>query len=165
LQDYVPIKIARALTRELNKTPPYCEAEELGEIPFLLAVQDFHGPGTMRMVVPATTEDVFGVRHSLVDGKRKIERITEHRFGRSTEASGFFFLPGAENISAVVVNPQGTITKFNRMGYLAGFGSRRVRMVRTGLRRGEFDRDGPMPKPFAHAVHAPDYNETWWKGW
>lgn len=164
LQDYVPIKIARALRRKLNKTPPYWEAEELREIPFLLAVQDFHGPGSMRMAVPATTEYVFGVRHSLVNGKRKIERITEHRFGRSVEASGFFFLPGAENVSAVVVNPQGTITKFNRMGYLAGFGSRRVRMVRTGMRRGELDDDGPMPKPFAHAVHAPDYDESWVEG-
>lgn len=164
LQDYVPIKIARALKRKLNKTPPYWDTEELRETPFLLAVQDFHGPGSMRMVVPATTEYVFGVRHSLVDGRRKIERVTEHRFGRSVEASGFFFLPGAENVSAVVVSPQGTITKFNRMGYLAGFGSRRVRMVRTGMRRGELDDDGPMPKPFAHAVHAPGYDESWVEG-
>ncbi len=164
LRDYIPIKIARALTRKLNKRPPYWDTEGLCGVPFLLAIQDFHGPGTMRMVAPATTEYVFDVRHSLVDGKRKIERITEHRFGRSRETSGFFFLPGAENISAVVVNPQGTITKFNRMGYLAGFGSRRVRMVRTGMRRGELDHDGPMPKPFAHAVHAPDYSETWVEG-
>ena len=164
LQDYVPIKIARALTRKLNKTSPYWDTEELREIPFLLAVQDFHGLGSMRMIVPATTEYVFGVRHSLVNGRRKIERITEHRFGRSVEASGFFFLPGAENISAVIVNPQGTITKFNRMGHLAGFGSRRVRMVRTGMRRGELDDDGPTPKPFAHAVHAPDYDESWVEG-
>ena len=164
LQDYIPIKIARALKRKLNKKSPYWDSEELREIPFLLAVQDFHGPGSMRMVVPATTEYVFGVRHSLVGGRRKIERIGEHRFGHSREASGFFFLPGAENVSAVVVNPQGTITKFNRMGFLAGFGNRRVRMVRTGMKRSELADDGPMPKPFAHAVHAPDYSETWVEG-
>ena len=164
LQDYVPIKIARALKRKLNKRTPYWEAEELSEAPFLLAIQDFHGPGSMRMVVPAATEYVFGVRHSLVDGTRKIERISEHRFGRSREASGFFFLPGAENVSAGIVNPQGTITKFNRMGYLAGFGNRRVRMVRTGVQRGELNDDGPMPKHFAHAVHGPDYSETWVEG-
>ncbi len=90
LQDYVPIKIARALTRELNRNSPYWEAEDLRQIPFLLAIQDFHGPGSLRMVVPATTEYVFGVRHSLVDGSRKIDRITEHRFGHSWAVSGFF---------------------------------------------------------------------------
>ena len=164
LQDYVPIKIARALKRKLNKKSPYWETEELRRVPFLLAIQDFHGPGSMCMVVPATTEYVFGVRHCLVDGKRKIERISKHSFGPAREASGFFCLPGAENVSAVVVNPQGTITKFNRMGYLAGFGNRRVRMVRTGMRRCELDDDGPMPSPFAHAVHAPDYSETWVEG-
>jgi hypothetical protein len=50
------------------------------------------------------------------------------------------------------------------MGYIAGFGSRRVRMIRSGMRRGELDHDGPMPKPFAHAVHAPEYVETWVEG-
>ena len=164
LQDYIPIKIARALKRKLNKKSPYWEAEELREIPFLLAIQDFHESGSMRMVVPAATEYVFGVRHSSVDSRRKIERIGEHRFGHSSEASGFFFLPGAENVSAVIVNPQGTITKFNRMGYIAGFGNRRVRMVRRGMQRSELDNDGPIPKPFAHAVHAPEYRETWVEG-
>ena len=164
LYDYVPIKIARALRRKLNKKTPYWQADELRDVPFLLAIQDFHGPGSMCMVVPAATEYVFGVRHSMVDRQREIERIGEHSFGRSSEVSGFFFLPGAENVSAVIVNPQGTITKFNRMGYLAGFGNRHVRMFRTGMQRGELDNDRPMPRQFAHTVHAPDYSETWVEG-
>jgi hypothetical protein len=108
LQDYVPIKITRAVTRKLNKKSPYWESEEVRDVPFLLAVEDFHGSGTIPMVVPATTEYVFGVRDNRVDGRRKIERVTGHRFGGSTETSGFFFLAGTENVSAVVVNPQGT---------------------------------------------------------
>ncbi|MCY1023985.1 hypothetical protein [Pyxidicoccus sp. MSG2] len=164
LQNYVPIKLARALRRKLERRPPYWEAPALRDAPFAIALQDFHGPGMMRMVVPAATEYVFGVRHSLVDGARRIERISEHRFAGAVEPSGFFRLPGAENVSAVIVNPQGTITKFNRMGFLAGFGSRRVRMLRTGVRRGERDADGPMPKPFAHEVHAPGYDESWIEG-
>ena len=50
------------------------------------------------------------------------------------------------------------------MGYLAGFGNSRVRMVRSGMRRGELNDDGPMPKPFTHQIHAPDYSETWVEG-
>jgi hypothetical protein len=164
LQDYVPIKLARALKRKLNKKTPYWDAPEMRNMPFVLAVQDFHGPGVMRMVVPAATEYVFGVRHSMVDGVRRIERIAEHRFGNVVEPSGFSRLPGAENVSAVIANPQGTITKFNRMGFLAGFGSRRVLMVRTGIRRGERDSDGPMPKPFVQEVHRPGYEESWIEG-
>ena len=164
LYDYVPIKIARTLRRKLERNTPYWQADKLRGIPFLLAIQDFRGPGSMCMVVPATTEYVYGFRHSMVGGKRKIERIKEHSFGHLREASGFFSLPGAENVSAVLVNPQGTITKFNRMGYLTGFGNRRVRIFRTGMQRGEIEDDGPMPKQFSHFVHSSDYNETWVEG-
>lgn len=164
LQDYVPIKLARALKRKLNKKIPYWSAPELDGIPFVLAVQDFHGVGTMRLIVPAATEYVFGVRHGFVDGNHQVERITEHRFGETVEPSGFFRLPGAENVSAVIVNPQGTITKFNRIGYLAGFGNPQITMIRSGVRRGERDQDGPMPKPFVQEVHAAGYDESWIEG-
>lgn len=164
LGNYVPIKLARALKRKLNKKRAYWELPQMQGVPFVLAIQDFHGPGVMRMIVPAATEYVFGVRHSIVDGARRIERIAEHRYGATVEPSGFFELPGAENVSAVILNPQGTITKFNRMGRLAGFGNPRVRMVRTGVRRGERDDDGPAPKPFVHRVEEPGYDESWVEG-
>lgn len=47
--------------------------------------------------------------------------------------SGFFFLPGAENVSAVLFSNSGTISKFNRMGLLAGFGAGRAQMIRKGF--------------------------------
>jgi hypothetical protein len=37
-------------------------------------------------------------------------------------------------------------------------------MVRSGLRRGELDDDGPAPKEFRQDVQAPDYRETWIEG-
>jgi hypothetical protein len=82
----------------------------------------------------------------------------------SREKSGFFRFPKAENISAVIVSPQGTLRKFNRLGYLAEFGNRRVRMVCTGVARGEGDPKNPLPKPFKHNVHEPGYTETWVEG-
>jgi hypothetical protein len=164
LENYVPIKIARALKRKLFRQNPYWEIPELRGIPFILAVQDFHGPGSMRMIVSATTEYVFGVRHSLKDGQTQVERLVEHRFDGMRETSGFFDLPGAENVSAVLVNPQGTVTKFNRMGYIAGFGSRRVLMTRSGVRRGELDGDGLPAKNFRQNVHDPGYQESWVEG-
>jgi hypothetical protein len=60
----------------------------------------------------------------------------------------------------VIVRPRGTLPKFNRLGYLAGFGNRRVHMVRTGVARGEGDLKNPLPKLFRHNVQEPGYTET-----
>ena len=163
MENFIPIKIGRALRAKLEWRNPYWELPQMKGLPFVLAVQDFHFANSMQMVTSATTEYVFGVRHSL-DDELKIEWIDEHVWGDLREKSGFFKLPGAENVSAVVVNPQGTLPKFNRMGYLAGFGNRRIRMVRTGVARGERNTDNPMPRPFMQRVHDPAYSETWVEG-
>jgi hypothetical protein len=164
MENYVPIKLARVLRRKLEKPQPYWDIPEMKHVPFIIAVQDFHSPGAMRMITSAMTEYVFGVRHSLVEGGRRIEWIKEHVWGNSHEQSGFFKFPNAENISAVIVNAQGTLPKFNRLGYLAEFGNRCVRMVRTGVARGERNPDNPMPQPFVHNVHEAGYAETWVEG-
>jgi hypothetical protein len=164
LENYVPIKLSRALRSKLRRRPPYWEVPGMEGRPFVLAVQDFHNPGVMRMIIPAATELAFGVRHRLVDGQRVIERIAEHRFGDAVQPSGLFFQPSAENLSAVLVNPQGTLVKFNRLGLIAGFGDRRVRMRRTGVRRYDSNIADPRPRPFVEDVHAPGYTETWIEG-
>jgi len=134
------------------------------DVPFIIAVQDFHSPGVMRAIPFAMTEYVFGVRHRIDESSRRIDWIKEHVWHNSREKSGFFRFPNAENISAVVVNAQGTLQKFNRLGYLAEFGSRRVRMVRTGFARGEGNSGNQAPAPFEHNVHEPGYMETWVEG-
>lgn len=40
----------------------------------------------------------------------------EHVWGDKRIPSGFFYLPNAAHITAVISNRQGTISKFNRMG-------------------------------------------------
>jgi hypothetical protein len=164
IENYIPIKIARALKRKLNREQAYWDAPALRDLPFVIAVQDFHAAGSMMMVVPAATEYVFGVRHSQVDGQRQIEWIDEHCYGGVAEPSGFFRLPNSENVSAVLVNPQGTLLKFNRLGFVAGFGDRRVRMARRGLLRRDDNLADPRPVVFRDRVFDPDYSETWLEG-
>lgn len=118
----------------------------------------------MVVLVPTAIEYVFGVRHSVVDGERQIERIDEHVFGTMCTPSGFFSLAEAENVSAIFLNPQGTLTKFNRLGYVAGFGNRNVRMVRSGFERGEANPDDPRPRSFEHDVSDTSYSESWIEG-
>src|SRR3546814_20059086 len=83
----------------------------MANTPFVIALQDFHAPASMSTLTPAVTEYVFGVRHSMVEGTRQIERISEHRFGEMVEPSYFFGLPESEHVSAVFINPLGTINR------------------------------------------------------
>lgn len=163
-RNYIPIKLGRALTRKLRREPPYWQGLAVQDMPFVLAVQDFHAPGAMRHIVIAATEYVFGVRHERQNGVLRVERIADHRYDGLTEPSGLFTFEESENISAVLLNPQGTITKFNRMGYLAGFEQANIRMVRTGVARGERNQADSRPVAFMHEVHAPGYEETWVEG-
>lgn len=162
VDNYIPIKLARALTAKLKKK--YWEQPHLKGLPLVFAVQDFHSPGIMRAVTFAATEYVYGYRHSLVNGRQTMTPIKEHRYKSAVEPSGFFNFPEAENVSAVIVNAQGTLLKFNRMGYSAGFGDRSIHMTRIGIRRGERDPGDGGPKPFRQEVWADGYSETWLEG-
>jgi hypothetical protein len=163
LQNYVPIRYARALKAKVEHRPPYWTMAHTKGLPFVLALQDFHAPRSMMNISIVMTEYLFGVRHRMENGQIMVERMTEHRIGTAVEPSGFFFQPGTEHVSAVIANPQGTITKFNRMGYLAEFGDRRIKMIREGLRRSEPD-GGSKPIKFVQHVDDPDYEESWVEG-
>ena len=49
------------------------------------------------------------------------------------------------------------------MGFLAGFGSQRVRMTRTGMLRREGHPDGPLPQSFTEEVTSSS-QESWIEG-
>lgn len=88
------------------------------------------------------------------------QRIEGYKWEGKEIPSGFFVQPDTENISAVLANPEGTFSKFNRMGFLAGFGDRDIRFIRNGI----CYRGSPMPQNFVGEVHSPDYFETWCEG-
>lgn len=82
LENFIPIKLARVLRRKLEKKTPYWATPEMNGLPFVIAVQDFHFPGSMRNITHAATEYLFGVRHTIENGKRKIERVADHVWGK-----------------------------------------------------------------------------------
>lgn len=164
IDNYVPLKLSRSLTRKLYHKKRYWKEPSVENIPFVIAVQDFHAPGSMSFLTRSATEYVFGVRHSVVNGRQRIDRLRSHSYQGKTVSSNFFELPESENVSAVMLNPLGTIAKFNRMGYVAGFGSRHVKMAHMGVRRGEGDPEGPGLLPFEKDVNAPTYQEDWIEG-
>lgn len=160
---YVPIKFGSALTSKFKKR--YWERGHVAGKPLLLAVQDFRSPGSMSWSSTGLVEYLYATRQTAVrdaDGMTALinEKILDHRWGHKVIASGFFSLPGSENISAVIANPSGTISKFNRMGYIAGFGARDIRMIRGGSAY----QGGILPTQFTREVHSNDYVETWSEG-
>ncbi len=166
LSDYMPIKFGSALYSKLCKE--YWSKEHIQGLPFVLAVQDFSAPPEVAGTRSALQRYVYGFENNVEEkstGELVItpRRIESHQWGQKTIPSGFFFLPGAENVSAVIFSDSGTIAKFNRMGALTGFGSNRVRMHREGMAC-DHTKDSAQPIPFQSEVTKNTYSETWVEG-
>jgi hypothetical protein len=165
-RQYMPIRYAGPLTTKLGKK--YWEKEHVKGRPLAFAIQDFHAPNSMvtsRTALPIYLYGMVWDWEKSAGGKLVIlpRRVEQHAWGQKTVQSGFFSLPGSENVSAVIANASATISKFNRMGALAGFGSKRVRMVRQGTAANP-DPNSEVPTVFVHDVNSPDYSETWMEG-
>jgi hypothetical protein len=166
LKDYMPIKYGSALTSKLAKK--YWEREHVKGKPLLFAIQDFSSHKSMIKTRSAFESYITGYTHDWAyeqNGELKItpRKIGSHRWGKKVIQSGFFSLPDSENVSAVVFSNSGTISKFNRMGLLAGFGSGRVQLIRQGTVV-DHDPNAVAPKAFSKRVNDPDYYEDWCEG-
>jgi len=165
LKQYIPIKFGSALTSKLRKR--YWEMAHVANKPLLFVIQDFHAPQSMVFARTGLGIYLYGYDHDwhhddqgqLVIVSRK---VTEHRWGAKAIPSGFFDLEGAEHVSGVLFNNGATLSKFNRMGFVAGFGSRRVRMLRSGTALNP-DPNAAEPLRFECEVDS-EYQETWSEG-
>ncbi|HCF6874175.1 TPA: hypothetical protein NII69_000474 [Pseudomonas aeruginosa] len=165
-RQYMPIRYAGPLTAKLAKK--YWERDNVRGRPLVFAIQDFHAPMSMLMSRTALPIYLYGTawdwsrdaHNNLVITPTK---ISTHVWGKKEVASGFFSQSDAENVSAVIANASATISKFNRMGVLAGFGSKRVRLVREGTAANP-DPNSEVPQRFVHEVNSPAYTETWIEG-
>jgi hypothetical protein len=164
--DYMPIKWGSALWSKLAKR--YWELPHVTGKPIVLAVQDFHIPHSMSFSSGTLMPYLYGRRFSaLYDAQGKLvisDAVrTEHTWNGKTIPSGFFKLPNAEYISAVISNPLGTISKFNRLGVAAGFGFDGIEMVLTGTMH-DHDPNAAVPKRFAMRVRPNMWSEPWCGG-
>ena len=164
-KDEMPIKFGSPLFSKLKKK--YWELDHVKNKPLVFAIADFHDDQSMQWSSTALTNYLYGVRHDFYyDDNNQLVisalKISEHRVGNKVIPSGFFFQPDAENISAIMFSSSGTISKFNRMGKQAGFGSNNIIMQRIGVRH-DHDPNASMPKPFMYYVSTKS-TETWGEG-
>lgn len=165
LREYMPIKFGSALFSKLNKQ--YWTKAHVRDLPFLLAIEDFSAPGSMTFTQSALQIYLYGFVQEVEgnEGERRIvpRRVASHRWNDKEIPSGFFFLPGCENVSAVMFSNSGTISKFNRMGLIARFGSDRIRMFRRGAAYNH-SKDALEPVVFFKDLSDPGYSESWVEG-
>lgn len=164
--NYLPMKFAGPLTAKLAKK--YWEQAHIRENPIVFAIADFHRPLSVMQSQTALTTYLYGRRFDSARDFRGNLIVTsipvaEHVWGQKIVPSGFFNLPGAENVSAVISSREATLSKFNRIGLKAGFGSPRVRMIREGTRYVP-DRNRREPETLRVSVNSKRYRETWADG-
>lgn len=162
----MPIKFGSPLFSKLRKR--YWEKEQIVGVPLVFAIADFSSPGSMRYSQPALETYLYGYSYDEVRDEQgrtvaKPIKLIEHRWGEKVVPSGFFSTPEAEHVSAVISTTAGTISKFNRMGILAGFDAGNIWIKRTGIVIAP-----PPPKEnllhFEAIVNAKGYHETWVEG-
>jgi hypothetical protein len=174
LTDYMPMKFGSPLVSKLRKVDAqgkhYWEKPGAEGLPFVLAVADFHkaadgqSPASLTYSQGGLYPYLYGTRVSaeVVDGHLifRNEPVTEHTYNGKTVPSGFFDLPDAEHVSAVVFSNAGTLAKFDRMGVLAGFAPPKHIYRRIGYM---FDPDPEalVGIPFSIDVTDPNYREFW----
>lgn len=161
LQHYLPIRFAGPLTTKLSKR--YWEHPEAAGLPLAFAIQDFHDELSMTYSGTALSVYLYGKVVDVSSGSVEtpvVSVIAEHRWGTKVVDSGFFSFPGAENVSAVLFNSAGTLSKFNRIGVATGFGSPEVTLVHKGYRYGG---EPPARERFATEVGV-GYSERWIHG-
>jgi len=166
LKDYMPIKFGSALYSKLNKK--YWKLSHVKNHPLVFAIHDFHKDHSMLWSRSGITTYLYGIwfKH-IFDHKGNLiivpEKIESHEYKGKKIPSGFFLQEYAEYVSAVMFSNSATISKFNRMGKLAGFGSPRVKMKRIGTCHNH-DPNATKPHVFERNIDPASYTESWGQG-
>ena len=176
LADYMPMKFGSSLTSKLNKRnaagESYWERGATAGKPFVLAIADFHKPsgerpgegGSMTYTHSAIWPYLYGqrVEWAMVDGSLVVRPVPLESFTYNGKVvpAGFFDLPGAENVSAVLFSNAGTLAKFDRMGIAAGFEAPGHTYMRAGFRL-DPDANAVHGRWFCEEVTADGYHEGW----
>ena len=152
------------------------------EKPFILAVHDYHKmadevrPGSMTWSRAGLKNYLYGIREEVIINKEgkpelvfeqtdpvpipKIIKTKTHKWKNKEIPSYFFMQENSENVSAVLFSNAATITTFNRMGKLAGLGSRDIKMLRQGMKTHP-DPSSFSAMPFVADIDDMNYEEAW----
>lgn len=163
-ENEMPIKFGSPLFSKLQKK--YWEKEHVKGNSLVFAIADFHDDQSMQWSSNALMRYLYGysVETKFENGQfvHSAVKVDKHQLGNKVIPSGFFSQPDTEHVSAVLFSASGTISKFNRIGKQAGFGSKDITMFRFGTCHNN-DEDANTPSLFRYQVTTKS-NETWAEG-
>ena len=131
--------------------------------PFAIAIADFHSSGSMVWSREALPTYLYGLRAD-VEGegpkRRAVGKPISSLTGRNAIPAGLFRDLAFAHLSAVIFSNAGTLAKFNRMGFLAGWRPPGLKMIRRGIL---FDRTPGALEPidFELEVGSAEYDALW----
>lgn len=162
----IPIRLGSPMFTKLQAK--YWEEPHVAGKPFVIAIEDFHQAGSLASSSTPLTRYLFGQEQQWYHDEEGKLVITEHKLQTHKNAvkeipSGFFNLPGAENISGVLFSNTGTIPKFARMGHQGLYKHPDVKMLRIGTCY-RHDPNASLPAPFMYEVGEEGTTETWCQG-
>lgn len=165
LNNELPVRLGSPLYSKLNKH--YWELPHVKNKPVVIAIEAFHEPRSLSFSEHALIQYLYGLRSSPrwdASGSLVIDHtpIQHHKFGK-TIPSGFFSLPDAEHISAILFTNSGTISKFSRLGHQEGFHRGNVVIIREGTCN-DPDPNSATPGLFRYDLADPPFIETWGQG-
>lgn len=153
-------RFARTLRSKIQRR--YHDKPHVQGKPFSLALADFHAGSSMvwsREALPAYLYGQLAVVKDGPLGKCVTNENLETLRGHDIKA-GLFNDPAMSGLSAVIFSNACTLSKFNRMGLLAGLAIPGVKLRRRGIL---FDRTPGALEPidFDMYVDSPEYEALW----
>jgi hypothetical protein len=128
------VRFAKTLRSKIQRG--YEKLPQVSGKPFAFAIADFHAPSSMVWSREALPSYLYGV-HAKVEigpsGPRAMGTAIDKLLGPGEIPAGLFRNPEMSYLSAVISSNAATIGKFNRMGFLAGWQPRGLKMTRTGI--------------------------------
>lgn len=129
LRNYFPTRYSGPLTAKLKKK--YWEKEHVAGKPLVLAICDCQFKNASNITCDSLPIYLYGFEQiSNEDGSATRLEIKNHVWGTKVVPSGFFNLPDAENISAVIAPTCFDIDKFNRLGLINEFNTSKYKLKR-----------------------------------
>lgn len=156
--DNIAAKVGSPLFSKLQKR--YWELPHVAGMPLVLAVADFHDSDPVRPNSDPLRRYLYGRHLALTSAPGEVVSYEMHpikTLGARKVPAGFFALPEAKHISAVLFSNAGTVAKFSRMGFDFSLHPY-MRMLRYGFSFNETPA-ALVPEPFAYI--AGDAPETW----
>jgi hypothetical protein len=154
-------RFAKTLRGKLQRE--YHDLSHVKGDPFAIAIADFHSSGSMVWSREALPTYLYGLRAD-VEGegakRRAVGKPISNLTGRNAIPAGLFRDPAFAQLSAVIFSNAGTLAKFNRMGFLAGWRPPGLSMIRRGIL---FDRTPGALEPidFELEVGSEEYDALW----